>query len=141
MKDYRGVHVFPDPGGRERVQQHLVGHYRARMTERLPRLSQPPRSSEKPPHFNKFRFEPGIFAGWRESNEDGVYLPGMTTAPGTTNRRGKRLGTLYQANANWTPTANVSVDLDYLFYDIDSAIKSAGGNNSQILVLRSTFCF
>ena len=111
------------------------------MTERLPRLSQPPRSSEKPTHFNKFRFEPGMFAAWRESNDDGVYLPGMTTAPRTTASSGKRLGTLYQANANWTPTVNVSVDLDYLFYDIGSAIKSAGGNNSQILVLRSTFRF
>jgi hypothetical protein len=91
--------------------------------------------------FNKLRFEPGVFAAWRESNDDGVYLPGMTTAPGTTTSSGKRLGTLYQANANWTPTANVSVDLDYLFYDIGSAIESAGGNNSQILVLRSTFRF
>ncbi|MNY27998.1 hypothetical protein D3C86_1619390 [compost metagenome] len=48
MKDYRGVYLFLDPGDLSMVQQHLAGHYRARMTERLPRLSQPPRSSEKP---------------------------------------------------------------------------------------------
>lgn len=39
-----------------------------------------------------------------------------------------------------TPTANVSVDLDYLLYDIGSAIESTSGNNS-LLVLRSTFRF
>lgn len=90
---------------------------------------------------NKFRFEPGVFAAWRENDDDGVYLPGMTTAPGTTTSDGKRLGTLYLANANWTPTSNITVDLDYLYYDIGSAIKDAGGSNSQILVLRSTFRF
>jgi hypothetical protein len=74
-------------------------------------------------------------------SQERILPSGMTTAPGTTTSSGKRLGTLYQANANWTPTANASVDLDYLFYDIGSTIKSAGGNNSQILVLRSTFRF
>lgn len=89
--------------------------------------------------FDKVRFEPGVFAAWRQNTDDGVYLPGMVTVPGTTTSSGKRLGTLYQANANWTPTFNISVDLDYLFYDIGSAIKNAGGSNSQIIVLRTSF--
>lgn len=89
--------------------------------------------------FDKIRFEPGVFVAWRQNSDDGVYLPGMVTVPGTTTSSGKRLGTLYQANANWTPTSNITVDLDYLFYDIGSAIKSAGGADSQIFVLRTTF--
>lgn len=89
--------------------------------------------------FDKVRFEPGVFAAWRQNSDDGVYLPGMVTVPGTTSSSGKRLGTLYQANANWTPTSNITVDLDYLFYDIGSAIKNAGGSNSQIVVLRTSF--
>lgn len=89
--------------------------------------------------FDKIRFEPAVFAAWRQNSDDGVYLPGMVTVPGTTSSNGKRLGTLYQANANWTPTSNITVDLDYLFYDIGSAIKNAGGSNSQIVILRTSF--
>ncbi|NWC09298.1 alginate export family protein [Pseudomonas agarici] len=89
--------------------------------------------------FDKVRFEPGVFAAWRQNTDDGVYLPGMVAVPGTTTSKGKRLGTLYQTNVNWTPTSNITVDLDYLFYDIGSAIKNAGGSNSQIVVLRTSF--
>lgn len=63
----------------------------------------------------------------------------MVTVSGTTTSSDKHLGTLYQANANWTPTSNITVGLDYLFYDIGSAIKNAGGSNSQIVVLRTSF--
>lgn len=69
---------------------------------------------------DKIRLDPGVFAARRQNSDDGVYRPGMITVPGTISSSGKRLGTLYQAIRQLD--TNITVDPDYLFYYIDSAI-------------------
>jgi hypothetical protein len=87
------------------------------------------------------RLEPGIFAVWRESTDDAVYMPGMVPVPGTQNVNERYTGTIYRVNVRWNVTANVTLDGDYNYYDVGSAIRGVGGADAQFLSVRTTFRF
>lgn len=87
------------------------------------------------------RIEPAIFKHWRQSSADAIYLPGMQVVPGSTAVGGRDIGTNYRLNARWTPTANLTLDLDYQYFKAGSVVRSAGGQSTQFVALRSSFRF
>ncbi|MCY1282709.1 Alginate export [compost metagenome] len=91
--------------------------------------------------WSKVRFEPGVFQVWRQTIDDAVYLPGMKAVPGTANSSGRSVGTIYRANARWMASRNLTVDVDYKYYDVGRAISDAGGVNSSFVATRATFRF
>lgn len=88
--------------------------------------------------WRQVRFEPGVFEVWKQNVNDGVYMPGMSMLAGTRDT-GRHVGTIYRANTRWLATANLTVDLDLKYYDIGSAIRDAGGEDSSFVALRATF--
>lgn len=80
-------------------------------------------------------------AFWRESEDDVAYMPGMNAIPGTGNVSSKRLGTSYNLFARWTPTANLTVDLEHQYYDVDDVIREAGGESMTYTSIRTSFLF
>lgn len=87
------------------------------------------------------RVEPAIFRLWRQSDEDAVYLPGTRAVPGSAAVSGHDLGTSYRVNTRWTPTANLTLDLDYQFYDTGSVFQRLGGKGTHFISLRTSFRF
>lgn len=88
--------------------------------------------------WRKLRFEPGVFKVWKQREEDGVYMPGMSLLANTRGT-GRHVGTIYRANTRWLATPNLTLDLDLKYYDVGAAIKDAGGGDSSIVSLRATF--
>lgn len=84
------------------------------------------------------RFEPAVLAVWKQREEDGVYMPGMSMLANTRGT-GRHVGTIYRANARWLATPNLTLDLDLKYYDVGAGIKEAGGEDSSIVSLRATF--
>lgn len=84
------------------------------------------------------RFEPGVFEVWKQRAEDGVYMPGMSLLANTRGT-GRHVGTIYRANTRWLATPNLTLDVDLKYYDVSSAIKDAGGEDSSFISLRATF--
>lgn len=84
------------------------------------------------------RIEPGIFQVWKQREEDGVYMPGMSMLANTRGT-GRHVGTIYRASTRWLATPNLTLDLDLKYYDVGSAIKDAGGENSSFVTVRATF--
>jgi hypothetical protein len=84
------------------------------------------------------RFEPGVFEVWKQRAEDGVYMPGMSMLANTRGT-GRHVGTIYRANTRWLATPNLTLDVDLKYYDVSSAIKDAGGEDSSFISLRATF--
>ncbi len=88
--------------------------------------------------WRSLRFEPGILEVWKQREEDGVYMPGMSLLANTRGT-GRHVGTIYRANTRWLATPNLTLDLDLKYYDVGSAIKDAGGEDSSFVSLRATF--
>ncbi|WP_262927249.1 alginate export family protein [Phytohalomonas tamaricis] len=84
---------------------------------------------------------PTILALWRESSDDAAYMPNMRPIAGTADVSGRRLGTSYDLFTRWTPTANLTVDLEYQYYDVSDVIRDVGGKDTQYLSLRTSFLF
>ncbi len=84
------------------------------------------------------RFEQGVLEVWKQREEDGVYMPGMSMLANTRGT-GRHVGTIYRANTRWLATPNLTLDLDMKYYDVGSAIKEAGGEDSSFVSLRATF--
>ncbi|POG10942.1 hypothetical protein BGP84_14805 [Pseudomonas putida] len=84
------------------------------------------------------RFEPGVFGVWKQREEDGVYMPGMSLLANTRGT-GRTVGTIYRANTRWLATPNLTLDLDLKYYDVGAAIKGAGGEDSSFISVRATF--
>ncbi|HCD6632158.1 alginate export family protein [Pseudomonas aeruginosa] len=91
--------------------------------------------------FSRVRLEPGVFQIWRQTTDDVVYLPGLKSVPGTASSSGRHVGTVYRANARWLANSNLTVDVDYSYYDVGRAISEAGGVDSSFLMTRATFRF
>lgn len=87
------------------------------------------------------RLEPGVFAVWRESTDDAIYTPGMVPVPGSQNVDERYTGTIYRLNLRWKVTTNITLDGDYNYYDVGSAIREVGGTDAQFLSVRTTFRF
>ncbi|MCY1401246.1 Alginate export [compost metagenome] len=87
------------------------------------------------------RIEPGLFKAWKESADDAVYFPGMVVAATAEQSSGRDIGTILRANVKWLASTNLTVDLDYKYYDVGRAVRSAGGEDSQFVSLRGTFRF
>lgn len=84
------------------------------------------------------RIEPGIFEVWKQREEDGVYMPGMSMLANTRGT-GRHVGTIYRASTRWLATPNLTLDLDLKYYDVGTAIKEAGGEDSSFVSVRATF--
>lgn len=84
---------------------------------------------------------PTILALWRESEQDAAYLPGLRPVAGTAGVPGSRLGTSYQMFVRWAATANITLDLEYLYYDVGEVIRDAGGDDTQYASVRASFYF
>ncbi|WP_158700877.1 alginate export family protein [Phytohalomonas tamaricis] len=84
---------------------------------------------------------PTILAMWRESEDDAAYMPGMKAVAGTRDVSGKRLGTTYNLLARWSATANLTLDLEYQYYDVNDVIQKVGGEDTQYISLRTYFLF
>lgn len=78
---------------------------------------------------------------WRETENDAVYLPGMNPLAGTGKASGKHMGMSYDMFARWAAAENLTVDLEYLYYDVGPAIRNAGGRNAQFVSLRTSLMF
>lgn len=89
----------------------------------------------------QLRIEPAVFKHWRQNSNDAIYLPGMQVIPGSTAVGGREIGTNYRMNARWTPTANLTLDLDYQYFQAGSVVRKAGGQSTQFVAVRSTFRF
>jgi hypothetical protein len=85
--------------------------------------------------------ESGAFAVWRESTSDGVYLPGMTFVPGTPNSSSPKTGNLFRNNLRWMPTANLTVDLEYSYFQAGKAIRQANGSDTHFGMLSTSLRF
>ncbi|ROO28991.1 hypothetical protein SAHL_09625 [Salinisphaera orenii YIM 95161] len=84
---------------------------------------------------------PTILALWRESDDDAAYVPGMRPIAGTAGVPGSRLGTSYQMFVRWAATANLTFDLEYLYYDVGEVIQDVGGDDTQYASIRASFLF
>ncbi|WP_449433426.1 alginate export family protein [Pseudomonas putida] len=87
------------------------------------------------------RIEPGVFKVWKQSPGDAVYFPNMVVAAGPEQSSGRDIGTIFRANIRWLASSNLTLDVDYKYYDVGTAIRSANGKDSQFISLRSTFRF
>lgn len=84
---------------------------------------------------------PTIYTLWKQKTQDGVYVPPYRTLPGTIGTEGRFIGTSYRMFARWTPTDLITIDLEYQYYDVDGAIKRAGGRDSQYVSTRFNIMF
>lgn len=87
------------------------------------------------------RIEPAIFKLWKQRAEDGVYFTGMGIAPGTAGTDSKEMGTIYKTYLRWLPSRNLTVDLDWEYFDVAGAIREAGGKSVHFVSLRPTLRF
>ncbi|MDF3174605.1 alginate export family protein [Pseudomonas sp. ER28] len=87
--------------------------------------------------WSKIRIEPAIFGVWKQREEDGVYVPGMSLLAGTRDT-GRHVGTLYLVNSRWQATSNLTMDFNINYFDVGSAIKDAGGDDSSLVTVRAT---
>ncbi|WP_407362396.1 alginate export family protein [Pseudomonas luteola] len=87
------------------------------------------------------QLEAGAFAVWRESTRDGVYLPGMSYVPGTPNSSSPKTGNLFRNNLRWLPTANLTVDLEYSYFQAGKAVRQADGSDTHFGMVSTTFRF
>ncbi|MCL5041779.1 MAG: alginate export family protein [Gammaproteobacteria bacterium] len=90
---------------------------------------------------SQLRIEPAVFKHWRQNSNDAIYLPGLQPLPGSTTVGGREIGTNYRMNARWTPTANLTLDLDYQYFQAGSVVRKAGGQSTQFVAVRSNFRF
>ncbi|MDF5812958.1 alginate export family protein [Pseudomonas aeruginosa] len=72
---------------------------------------------------------------------DAVYYPGMGVAASAQQSRGRDVGNILRANLKWFASKNLTFDLDYKYYDVGGALRSAGADNSQFVSLRGTYRF
>lgn len=87
----------------------------------------------------QFRIEPAIYKAWRENTNDGVYFTGMSLVPNSPNASGKSVGTIYKATGRWLASRNVTVDMDWEYFDVGRAVKEVGGQSVHFVSLRTTF--
>ncbi len=84
---------------------------------------------------------PKVLLLWRESEDDAAYTPGLNPIPNTMGVSGRRLGTAYESFVRWTPTANLTLDFEYNYYDVSDVIRKAGGQDTQFVSVRTSFFF
>lgn len=84
---------------------------------------------------------PGAFMIWKQSDEDGVYVPGMGVLPGSTQMDGRRVGTSYRARTRWLASQNLTFDFDVQYFDVSRAMHDIGADDVSYAALRTTFRF
>ncbi|HBP0978159.1 hypothetical protein AN458_19495 [Pseudomonas aeruginosa] len=89
----------------------------------------------------QLRIEPGLFKVWKQQAGDAVYYPGMGVAASAQQSRGRDVGNILRANLKWFASKNLTFDLDYKYYNVGGALRSAGADNSQFVSLRGTYRF
>ena len=87
------------------------------------------------------RIEPAVFGVWRQNTNDGVYFTGMGLSPGSAGAAGKSVGTIYKTYVRWLATRNLTVDLDWEYFDVSSALAETGGKSLHFVSLRPTLRF
>jgi hypothetical protein len=84
---------------------------------------------------------PTILGLWRENENDAAYLPGVRPISGTAGMDGSRLGTSYEIFTRWTPTANLTFDVIYQYYDVSKTLRDIGADDAQYAAVRANFLF
>ncbi|KTT14177.1 hypothetical protein NS2R_01285 [Pseudomonas oryzihabitans] len=87
------------------------------------------------------QLESGLFAVWRQSINDGVYLPGMVTVPGTAASSARKTGNLWRNNLRWRPLPYLTLDLEYSYFQAGPAVRQAKGDSTSYLSAATTFRF
>lgn len=89
----------------------------------------------------RLRIDSGLFKIVRQSDEDAVYIANMGVAVKGGQSSSNDTGSVFRSNLKWRLTDNLTADLDYQYYAVGSAIRDAGGVDSQFTSLRATFKF
>ncbi|MNY42683.1 hypothetical protein D3C86_1775970 [compost metagenome] len=63
----------------------------------------------------------------------------MSLVPNSANASSKSVGTIYKATGRWLASRNVTVDMDWEYFDVGRAVKEVGGQAVHFVSLRSTF--
>lgn len=87
------------------------------------------------------RIEPAIFGAWKQKAQDGVYFTGMGLAPGSTNTDSRHVGTIYKTNVRWLASRNLTVDLDWEYFDVGNGLREGGGKGVHFVSVRPTLRF
>lgn len=87
------------------------------------------------------RIEPAIFTVWKQKAQDGIYYTGMGLATGSTNTDSRHVGTIYKTNVRWLASRNLTVDLDWEYFDAARALNEAGGKSVHFVSVRPTLRF
>lgn len=87
------------------------------------------------------QLESGLFAVWRQNTNDGVYLPGMVTVPGSAASSARKTGNLWRNNLRWRPLPYLTLDLEYSYFQAGAAIRQADGDSTSYLSAATTFRF
>jgi hypothetical protein len=68
---------------------------------------------------------------WRETTIDAVYLQPNIPVAGTAGRPGRYTGTYGQFRADWVVTRHISLALEAVHFAIGTAVRDAGGRDSN----------
>jgi hypothetical protein len=80
-----------------------------------------------------------IAGQWRETIGDAVYVFPAVPLPGTAGVPGRYTGTYGELRGDWTITPHYSVVLDAVHYAIGTAIRQAGGRDSNYLAVQVSY--
>jgi hypothetical protein len=68
---------------------------------------------------------------WRQTTQDAVYTQGSVPVPGTAGQGSSWTGAYAQLRADWAIARNISGAVELVHFQIGSAIRDAGGHNSD----------
>lgn len=70
---------------------------------------------------------------WRQTTQDAIYVQPDIPVPGTAGEPGRRSSTYGQLQLNWTATRSLGLGLEFDRYFVASALRNAGGHDSDYL--------
>lgn len=76
---------------------------------------------------------------WRETTADAIYTEPHIPIPGTAGIPGKYTGTYFQTHIDWKMSPHIQNFLEIVYFNVGSAIRSAGGHNSTYVGIESKF--
>lgn len=77
----------------------------------------------------------GIGGLWRQTTQDAIYTTPSVPMSGTAGRYGKHTSTYGQLKAQWKVSRSLSLAMEYDHYHAASAVRKAGGNDSNYFMV------